>query len=322
MDFRVVCEFCQHTFSSKTNLVYHQKNAKFCLKKRNLYCEPKCQKKVEYSCNFCNRAFVYKKIYENHVAKCYNNVEPTLLRTKIKLMEKELDKKDKAYQKLAHLPRNLVVFSEDVVNNALGSHLTLGHIAQGAKGYCRLGQEQKFFENRLLVTDRSRLAIKVKIPEIVTDYGGVRLSEIFFNGISEPNNKLITDYIESLQNKRNLLEYKIQENSDLECKTKKAENNRYRTNEILMEELELCYGKLSIFTKIKSQVSAICRGEGADTKLQKDFIKCLINSTGNLKICQVDADEDGEVESDEAENDENGNEAEIDKIDEIDEIDN
>lgn len=285
-----VCEFCGHTFSTKTNLNSHQRTAKFCLKIQG---GTKISEKIthKYTCKICQRGFVYNKSFMAHVSICTSN--DLVLQTKIEMLEKELaktekslDQTQKAYQKLAHVPRtqNLILnFTEDEVRKIAG-HLTIGHIIQGAKGYCRLGQEQKLFENRLLVTDRSRSVIKLKIPEMILDYEGIRLSEIFFNGISDPNSKLINSYLETVQNKINLLEIELRKNSAIECENNaKIRHIKHRTNDDLMEELEICYGKLRSFTTIKSQINDICQGFGADIKLRKDFIKHVIKAVGNSR---------------------------------------
>ena len=51
------CEFCKYTFSTKSSLNYHQKNAKFCLdiqKKNNILLNIK---REEFSCTYCNKIF-------------------------------------------------------------------------------------------------------------------------------------------------------------------------------------------------------------------------------------------------------------------------
>ena len=91
MDF--ICEFCQKTFSTKSNLNCHKKTAKICLINRN-----KNQQDLEkYSCSYCSKSYTTKNNLNAHLEKCINylsekrteKIIKELEDTKIKLNIKE-----------------------------------------------------------------------------------------------------------------------------------------------------------------------------------------------------------------------------------------
>jgi hypothetical protein len=58
------CEFCKKEFSNKSNLICHQKTAKYCLKLReeNL--------PNGFNCDYCNEKFLRKSVLTSHLEKC------------------------------------------------------------------------------------------------------------------------------------------------------------------------------------------------------------------------------------------------------------
>jgi len=95
---RNICEFCNKSFTNIYNLKAHQKTAKFCLDIQN---KPI---KEDYECNFCNKTFNLKKIYNNHIFNCKDKKahedkekNETLLK-RIKELEYELKLKGKEYE--------------------------------------------------------------------------------------------------------------------------------------------------------------------------------------------------------------------------------
>ena len=56
------CEFCSSTFSNKKSLLYHQKNAKYCLQARG--------SSTSFRCRVCSRELSEKRQLEKHEEKC------------------------------------------------------------------------------------------------------------------------------------------------------------------------------------------------------------------------------------------------------------
>jgi len=75
MKFFIV-NIVEKSFSTKSNLINHQKTAKFCLNKQ--------QKKIikEYKC-FCEKIFTTKIILERHHKICKNSKEEKILKKHI-----------------------------------------------------------------------------------------------------------------------------------------------------------------------------------------------------------------------------------------------
>ena len=62
----MICEFCEKEFSNKSNLNYHQKTAKYCLKKR-----PDMNDNLNnYECEHCNEKFSRKYNLDKHLTIC------------------------------------------------------------------------------------------------------------------------------------------------------------------------------------------------------------------------------------------------------------
>ena len=89
------CEYCEKLFSTKSNLSYHQKTAKYCLDK---------QKKTisnKYKCNGCDKLFTTKLIYERHNNICnisyiINPYKENIIKLEeqIKYKDEQLNNKD------------------------------------------------------------------------------------------------------------------------------------------------------------------------------------------------------------------------------------
>lgn len=58
------CEFCLSKFANRANLLYHQKNAKFCLKKRGV------EIGEDYKCPHCDKKFNVKFTLKTHSKTC------------------------------------------------------------------------------------------------------------------------------------------------------------------------------------------------------------------------------------------------------------
>ena len=63
----ILCQYCEHKFSTISNLNFHQKTAKFCLKLRN-----ELELKEEYQCEFCLNKYSRKSHLLSHLDNCKN----------------------------------------------------------------------------------------------------------------------------------------------------------------------------------------------------------------------------------------------------------
>ena len=62
------CEFCNSLFSRKSNLINHQKTAKFCLSIQG-------KENNSFLCNFCNKKLTTKNALNTHIQSCKNKIE-------------------------------------------------------------------------------------------------------------------------------------------------------------------------------------------------------------------------------------------------------
>jgi hypothetical protein len=69
------CKYCNNIYSTKTNLINHQKTAKFCIELRNKENEENIIIK-SFNCKKCNKNFTRKDTFEKHISIC--KIEPKL----------------------------------------------------------------------------------------------------------------------------------------------------------------------------------------------------------------------------------------------------
>jgi len=120
------CEFCKKTFSSKPNLVAHQKNAKYCL-------ELQGKSNDQFKCHYCEKVFTcQQRLTEHKISVCKMkdkaNYETEILKIKDDYQEKEAyyqeklkDKEEKLREKneyIAKLEAKLEKFENAVTNMA------------------------------------------------------------------------------------------------------------------------------------------------------------------------------------------------------------
>lgn len=59
----LACRFCDRSFSSKSNLTYHESNAKYCIEGRNVPTS-------EHICEYCSKTLGTKYSLRNHLVRC------------------------------------------------------------------------------------------------------------------------------------------------------------------------------------------------------------------------------------------------------------
>ena len=172
------CEFCKKEFSTKPNLVYHQKNAKYCLDiqgKQNtqfkcLFCDKivTCQYRLNDHLNVCklkdkiNYEMELKKIQEEF--SLYKKQEKIRLKDKEKQFEQKIIEKNECILKLEekiakyesmlvnmaiepkttkHTTNNVVInttlnLTKEHVTKLLDEHMTKDVVAGGQKGLAQM----------------------------------------------------------------------------------------------------------------------------------------------------------------------------------------
>jgi len=116
------CQFCKKEFSTKPNLVNHQKTAKFCLN---------IQGKVNtsFSCDYCNKIFTSNQTLNDHLlhtCKKHKKSEKNYYEEKIKDYQEKIREKDSYHENIikekneyiAKLEAKLEKFEDAVTNIA------------------------------------------------------------------------------------------------------------------------------------------------------------------------------------------------------------
>lgn len=114
-----ICEFCDHSFSTKRSLNNHLKTGKKCLKKRGLIIDK------EYNCLFCSKKFVTKSHIIKHIQICITKSDPDIIidiqekHTQqikdneekyiqhIKELEEKIERLNQKFQDIATMPRTV-----------------------------------------------------------------------------------------------------------------------------------------------------------------------------------------------------------------------
>jgi len=95
----IICQYCNHEFSTKSNLTAHQNKAIYCLK---LQCKVNDNISVEeakkFKCIYCIKGFTLKHQRDKHEEICTARdirIELTEAKTKITVLESKLEDRDK-----------------------------------------------------------------------------------------------------------------------------------------------------------------------------------------------------------------------------------
>jgi hypothetical protein len=249
------CTFCNKKFSNKSNLLYHQKTAKFCL-------DIQGKSNDEIICFDCDKTFVSQYTYNKHsqICKQKNNLELIKtelekLRTENLIFQKEIFEKDKMIEeyknKVEKLENHLMKLSErptNTTNNTthnnqrynqiiqnlvpitdehfeeISEQLTAEHIAKGVQGYAEL--TCYLLQGKAVCTDISRKVLKHKNQkgEIICDPKMENIAIKFFTSISQKNKQLYKECVDDLTKQ---LKENLKKISEL-------------TDEDVMNESELC----------------------------------------------------------------------------------
>jgi hypothetical protein len=101
MSTSFVCEYCNKTYTSLSNLNYHKKTAKFCIEKRNINnINTNVIEKIELvNCEYCNKEFTSKKICNIHLETCKEKKKIDDINEKNLIINKEIEELEQKHLK-------------------------------------------------------------------------------------------------------------------------------------------------------------------------------------------------------------------------------
>ena len=220
------CQYCHNKFSTKPNLLYHQKTARYCLKLRG---EKETDK---FKCNFCKKEYTSNFRLTTHVQKCIKtsgeliNLRETakILSYKVEEQTQTIQEQKYTIQDLQNKLENIAISAvnrptttknthinnyiqrlqpitdEDMVDNV--PNLTIDHIIKGAEGYVQYALEYPL-KDKIVCSDYSRRKVKFKDKDgnVITDPEMTCLATKFFTSIKDRNKELIMKYGNELKDK-------------------------------------------------------------------------------------------------------------------------
>lgn len=186
----VVCEYCHGEFSRVSVLYKHQRSAKYCLEIQGKFITDT----QELTCKYCNKDFTRKDVVKRHEKTCTENKDKHLLEMIIDLQKTIVAMADRPAIPTntdRSMTMNLAPITDQELQQHL-QHLTIDFIQAGAKGYADWANIYPF-KDRIVCTDKARKKLRYKDNEgiVVTDGGGVKLSQRFFQAIAERNEEII-----------------------------------------------------------------------------------------------------------------------------------
>jgi len=220
------CQYCKNKFSTKPNLIHHQKTARYCLKLRT---DVKINIQ-DYKCHICSKKYTSNFRLSSHLTKCIKTSDELIcLREEVKLLkqynnnlEQTVNEQKQAIRELQDKLGNIAikavsrstttkntqitnyiqnmqpVTDEHLHDNA--HHLSINHILRGPEGYADYALEYPL-KDRLICVDYARRKVKFKDRDgnVITDPEMTNLATKFFNSIKNKNKELILEYGEQLK---------------------------------------------------------------------------------------------------------------------------
>ncbi len=196
------CEHCGSILATTTNLLKHQRDAKYCLKLQG-----KTAKNSNFACQ-CGKVYTRIDNLTRHQQKC-QHLDTIHSYEKIVITMAELQNKnvDNILSRMLDIlstkssgnnnnnnNRNMVLnnlsaITDEQLQEDL-EHLTLNFIQEGAKGYADYANSYPLKDN-IVCTDRARQRIRYKNEEGLLTDDSRELAKRFFKAISSKNEELI-----------------------------------------------------------------------------------------------------------------------------------
>jgi len=207
----VTCPYCNVQIVNKYKLNRHIKTSKRCLIKRSIIADE--SESVFLTCKYCNDSeFTRQDALDRHYSKCPNYLQQLLEKMEIEIseayswkliqLEEENTQLKLENEKLRNRPTTINVNNQIINNNVYlntislkrmqeeARNLNVSHIDAGAAGYAKYAVDYPF-KNSISCNDFSRRKLLYRKTEgddegdMVTDYGGRKLTTEFFQSIRE-----------------------------------------------------------------------------------------------------------------------------------------
>jgi len=172
------CEFCNKSFSTKSNLKAHQKNAKYCLeiqKSKEIKIEERIREKVMKEYEF--KMYKQKEEYERKIEK---------LEATIKELSLEAIKRPTKISNTTNNVLNLTPFDmddADMIKDKISQFYNLEYFMKGKRGVAEFTKDKLLLDNdgklKYVCSDPSRMIFKYKDKDgqVRKDLKATRLSK-------------------------------------------------------------------------------------------------------------------------------------------------
>ena len=233
MEFK--CQYCEKNYTTKGNLLKHQRTAKYCLKiQETLLGDDKIEKTETFDCNYCSKKFSQKTHLNRHIKICSEKIKKEYEDLKNQLLianetikqlkiENEIYKKDKeTLNEIAKQPRQvnnnkIIVANLDLSRDKLASIIDSGlaeeHLFMGQKGIAHFAYNNflKDDEGKLkyVCTDPSRQIFQFKNKEgdLEKDVRASKLTKALCDAdIKHKSHEILAEFIRDGDNE-SALEY-------------------------------------------------------------------------------------------------------------------
>lgn len=187
------CEYCGTVFADKSNMVRHQKKAKYCLELQGRNREGyKCPCGKSYSRNDnLQRHQGQCKIYQQYPEKSSQDVLLEIVKTLQSQMTLLATKNPRTV-----IMNNLPPITDQDLYEHL-EHLTLDIIKAGAKGYADFAGTYPL-KNKVICTDRARKKLKYRDETGQLTDDSKTLARRFFQAISARNAEILNEAYSTL----------------------------------------------------------------------------------------------------------------------------